>query len=229
MSIARPHAWLDRSAGSPLGQLQPPLPLGAAERVAAAVADAISLGADLVEEALEQGAHGHVGLQRARTETADRHRVGGDVGRLPRREGGRAVVPVAVPAPSFADPRRRRDAPAGCGRLVVERDDAPGDIARLDLLRRAAGRARREHPRRVVERLGDRRRGRERPHGGAGHDGDRGRRQTEDARRRTVHQGYVWISAGTPVAFIWKRSRCGPGEHTPLARRCRTPSLGWPA
>ena len=203
--------------------------VGAAERVAAAVPNAVSLGADLVEEPLEQGLYGNVRAQGAGAQAGDRLGVGGDVVRLPGGEGGRAVVPVAAPLPAVTDARRGRNAPPGRGRLVVEGDHAPGDIAGLDLLGGAAGRSRRQHPRRVVQCLGDRCRGRERPDGGAGDDGERGRHQTEEARCLAIHREYMSISVATPATFIWKGSRCAVRGADPSRGRCRTPSLGWPA
>ena len=127
----------------------------AAEGVAARIADAIAVGSDLVEEAFEQRSDCDVGLQCARPEAGDRLAVGGDVGRFPVGECRRPVVPVAVPGPSLAHAGGGRRSPTGRGRVVVERHGAAGHVARVDLLRRAPGRARGQHPRGVVERFDD--------------------------------------------------------------------------
>ena len=145
---------------------------GAPERIAAGAVHAITIGGDLVEEALEQRLGAHMGLQLARLHTGHLSAVGGDLIGFPLVQCRRTVVPVPIPVPALADARRWGSAPTRFGRIGVGRQQASCDVARVGLLWRTPGRCHRQLPRRFVERLHRR----------------RGRRQRRDDRQRAGSQ-----------------------------------------
>ena len=113
------------------GAAPAPVATGAPERVAAGVAHAIALRRDLAEETFEQRSRGDVCLEDAGRQGADRFGVRSDLLRLPRRERWRPVVPVPVPGPAGTDARSRWPAPPVVGGVVVEREQAATDVARV--------------------------------------------------------------------------------------------------